>query len=108
MPQQKKNKDWEPDFDRIFSVKGGVLFIGGQPQSAEVVMTLKSEASAMKHIMLVELLANTISNEAMRYALEEIKQEESADVRSSKLAFAQALAMWNKHVWTNIALLSKL
>ena len=111
MPRQPKkpqsDSEWKPDFDRILSFKNGVLLIGGIPQDADMVMTLKNEASNLKHFVLLELLANTIANEASRFALEEAKVGESDNVRSNKLAFAQALSMWNKHVWTNIELLRK-
>lgn len=99
---------WQPDFDYIFSVRKGVLYIAGEAQEAEVVMAFKSDASAMKHIELVRMLGNTIANEAAKFALEQIEVGDTSEVRSQKLAFAQALAMWNKHVWTNINLLAKL
>lgn len=114
MPRQKNKhvcpvvESWNPDFDRIFRVVAGHVFIGGVEQDPITVENLKSDASVIKTVMLFDLLGNTITNEAARYALEEIKQDDSPESRSSKLAFAQALAMWNKHVWTNISLLSKL
>ena len=113
MPRQQKKQnseeavEWNPDFDRIFSVKNGFLFIGGELQSAEVLQELKHEAQNLRHFAIIDIIANTIANEAARFALEEAKVGEPDSVRSNKLAFAQALSSWNKHVWTNLELLRK-
>ncbi len=113
MPRPPKPKleladSWTPDLDRIFKVVGHNVIIGGNVQDPTTVQNLKSEASMFKRILLFQLLGNTIANEAAKYALEKIDVSAPAEVRSSQLAFAQALSMWNKHVWTNVEVLSKL
>ena len=93
---------------RILRVEGGLVFIGGELASSDVVETLKSEASAIRRLTLMEILSETIYNEAARYALEEARVTDSAEVRSTKLAIAQALALLNKNLMTNINALAKM
>lgn len=107
-PQNKEKEDWKPDFDHILGFHKGVLLIGGKAAAGEVVQSLKSEASMLKMTELIPLLFNTIGNEAARYAIEEAKVGETAEVRSTKLAFAQALFAWNKHVRDTLVGLGKL
>lgn len=84
------------------------IYIGGELQDAEAVMNIKSEASMLRQCVLLEILENTIDNEAARYALEEPRTDESAEVRSTKLAFAQALSTINKMLMGNIRELAKM
>lgn len=112
MPRKKSQKPEEegfiPNLDRIFGFKDGVLYVGGAPADPFMVESLKSEASMIKTTELLHILGSTVSNEAARFALEGAKVGETAEMRSNKLAFAQALSAWNLQVWTTIMKLSKM
>lgn len=107
-PKKSKEVAWKPDLEHIFGIRKGILYISGEPAAAEVVQTLKSEASMLRMTDFIPLMFNTIGNEAARYALEEPKIGETPEMRSNKLAFAQALAAWNRQVHETLVGLLKL
>ena len=114
MPHQKKQpniEEWKPDPNKALSIpalKEGRIVIGGQEVSSDVYEIIRTEGQAFMSGFLPDLLANMVLNEAARYALEEAKPNESAEMRSSKLAFAQGLATWNVHFMNAMKIISKM
>ena len=53
----------------IFSEKGNVLFIGGEPIKSEIKEVLKDQAEYLKTSQLYEILLATLKNEAGNLAL---------------------------------------
>ncbi len=114
MPRPKTNKaepeaDWKADFSKVMEItKDQRVFLGGVEVDAITLENLKTEASMIRTGILFQVLGSTLESFATNYALKKISIKESADVRSTQLAYAQAFTDLNVQLWTNIALLAKL
>lgn len=105
MPSPKKAKkqveEWKPDFDRLMSIKAlaqGEILINGEHISPDMYEVLRTDARVMQESTLLPIMATAILNEANRFAMEEAKITDSTDVRSSKLATAQGIALTQMHI----------
>lgn len=108
---KKSNDEWKADPNRVLSINGlkeHKLIVGGHELSANMYETVRTEAHSFMEGLLPDFIANMILNEAARFALEEAKPNESSEVRSAKLAFAQGMAQWNVHFMNAMKILSKM
>lgn len=117
MPRPPKNKqeetvttEWKPNLSMVLSVEKntGTVLVGGQPVDATTLENMKAEAAILRKGVLLNVLGSTIESFAVKYALKSISIKESAESRSSQLAYAQAMSDLNNQLWTNILLLSKM
>ena len=105
MPSPKKAKkeveEWKPDFDRLVSIRAlaqGQIIINGEHISPDMYEALRTDARVMQESTLLPLMAAAILNEANRFAMEEAQITDSTDIRSTKLATAQGIAMTQTHI----------